>query len=281
MAPRKPITVSETSRQTRSSTARFAAARFAATSETTRQTRSATARAVEVAKTSGKARPVADRKARVSKERAAIPARKQKDGLLNTVLETGANLLRIVKRNSAESPLLRLPSELRNQIWDYAVCGNQVLIHDPPHATLPGVGGSYEIVGDSTTMPPNFKLPQVCRQTYVETGPLIYSNNTFRFQSGKALDHWIKRRALGQRRRVQSLDIPTVYMSFYQKRRRREFNKTFPDIKRIGVDTESINRARWHGKESVPDSFRRMRLFMLSWEEKSGEELAVEHVGSR
>jgi hypothetical protein len=108
--------------------------------------------------------------------------------------------------NSAQSPLLKLPAELRNKIFAYAM-GNYDVYIEPfnktkllKSRTLDDGGHEcytayvdYRLV--TTILPhgedyrpaapgddlPNFSLPRVCRQLYGETSLLPYTLNHFKF----------------------------------------------------------------------------------------------------
>lgn len=107
-----------------------------------------------------------------------------------------------VKRNATNSPLLRLPTELRLKIWEYALGGQIVAIHRPVELTEGKVifgpdsankGKAIAFVGfpalwrtlchrtRECTVPSAFHLPEVCRQIYCETSSLAYSSTTFFF----------------------------------------------------------------------------------------------------
>jgi hypothetical protein len=112
-----------------------------------------------------------------------------------------------VKRNATDSPLLRIPPEIRNKIWALAMGGQYV--KTPGFATYIERGGykthcGYTTKGGAMLYPPfrelkwprvrhiedpfprhqemkvpsAFHLPEVCRQVYSETAILGYSSNT-------------------------------------------------------------------------------------------------------
>jgi hypothetical protein len=54
---------------------------------------------------------------------------KARNGLLKTTITNQSGLMQITKRNSLQSPLLKLPGEIRNKIYGYAVEYHQVDIH--------------------------------------------------------------------------------------------------------------------------------------------------------
>jgi hypothetical protein len=99
-----------------------------------------------------------------------------------------------VNLNASHSPLLRLPGEVRNKIWELAMGGNYI-----------------EVPGDYDTNPKGnaisnptwpeyvplslFHLPEVCRQIYSETAVLAYRLNIFviSISIGCSNRKWIKK----------------------------------------------------------------------------------------
>ena len=77
-------------------------------------------------------------------------------------------------RNQQESPLLRLPAEIRNAIYHYALGGNNVPCHDLDMFKDP--------VGDWTPTRPVSNLTTItraCRQTHAESALLFFKINQF------------------------------------------------------------------------------------------------------
>ncbi|KAJ4325868.1 hypothetical protein N0V94_000430 [Neodidymelliopsis sp. IMI 364377] len=154
--------------------------------------------------------------------------------------------MQLAQRNSLESPLLRLPGEIRYKIWKHALGDHlidiQYLSHEVPMDNIWDINTVYP---SSTLVPPGFvrptfQLPEVCRQIYLEASPYIYTLNTFAFHSLLALDKWIKNRCLGQRRLIASLDVPRTYVRLYRSGLRKTFRSKFPNIERIGIDNWTL-----------------------------------------
>ncbi|KAJ4296249.1 beta transducin [Kalmusia sp. IMI 367209] len=226
-----------------------------------------------------KARAVMDTNARVTKGSTVKKVKKRKDGLLNTsISRKSKHLLEFAQRNSVTSPLLRLPPEIRNKIWEYALGGFQIDVRKTGgrkkavklvYTTRP-VGTCYPLSKDY--IKPTFHLHEVCRQMYFETSPLIYTLNTFGFSSVEAMDHWIKNRPTGQLRLVDSIDVPMDYLRLYNHGFRMTFRKEFPCIKRIGVDIlldETLDDSKerilkkmheCEGDDLIVECYRRLNL---------------------
>ncbi|RYN15629.1 hypothetical protein AA0120_g12343 [Alternaria tenuissima] len=87
----------------------------------------------------------------------------------------------ITKRNAIESPLLRLPPEIRNGIYAY-VFGNTRYRFQPNIRP----GGFPVVVKPDQTEYRHPNLPLVCHQLYHETRLLPYKLGTFSFEQWHA-----------------------------------------------------------------------------------------------
>lgn len=96
----------------------------------------------------------------------------------------------VTAQNACLSPLLKLPTELRNQIWQYAF-GN-LKVHVSLLSFNKRAGDSHkDLIYTIWTEPqyplhnasPKFKLPPaVCKQFYSEATAALYASNTFEFR---------------------------------------------------------------------------------------------------
>jgi hypothetical protein len=99
----------------------------------------------------------------------------------------------IVKQNATDSPLLRLPAEIRVLIWEYALYGVLRVQH----------------LGYQTTDGCRFSLLRVSRSTYAETALLVWGLNTVEFTNIGQF-RWLARdRRLGLVRNVLIRDYPS------------------------------------------------------------------------
>jgi hypothetical protein len=102
------------------------------------------------------------------------------------------------QQNATESPLLRLPPEVRNKIWTYAVKVDRVLVpteycwKSETHRFTKGGAVAVKYDGAIASRHQRtadrccpfrrlgaFHLPEVCRQIYIDTSTLSYSSNIF------------------------------------------------------------------------------------------------------
>ena len=105
-----------------------------------------------------------------------------------------------MKRNATVSPLLRLPSEIRNRMYNVVFGAHRLHIDYRPHEHIRQViegrrdrihvpGGLYHFAGVGLDQKICIGLLRVCRQTYEEAALLPYTLNTFRFTND-----WVRRR---------------------------------------------------------------------------------------
>ncbi|CAG5173409.1 uncharacterized protein ALTATR162_LOCUS7626 [Alternaria atra] len=123
-----------------------------------------------------------------------------KNGLVS-MERTPDYLLEAAQRNARNSPLLRLPAEIRNMIFRYAVGGNEIHVqrafvyrtskkwrdnsNSYWHGRATHLGDRrLKALAQGTA----FHLPEVCRQIYAETATLSYATNTFILPSSQGRD---------------------------------------------------------------------------------------------
>ncbi|KAI4613172.1 hypothetical protein J4E83_007584 [Alternaria metachromatica] len=131
---------------------------------------------------------------------------KSKDGLLN-VKPIGSEIA-IVQRNAKESPLLRLPAEIRSIIWKLAI-GNPII--------RPAWGGPIkplryrsvfeERASEFPAPRHRFALLRVCRQIYSEAAAYSRQISVFRFYNFGSLQYWLNHATSAQRKAVQKVQF--------------------------------------------------------------------------
>jgi hypothetical protein len=126
------------------------------------------------------------------------------------------------QRNALESPLLRLPPEVRNVIWTFAVGVDLVFIRQKSKCPLRAKGYGVSFDGEMRRFEEDrqlsaFHLPEVCRQIYAETATLAYSTNTFLLYGTE----WIRALSLTQRRAISRVELVGFqnYLFDYECRR--------------------------------------------------------------
>lgn len=91
------------------------------------------------------------------------------------------------------SPLLQLPAEVRNQVWEYAVLVEKPTkiekkIRQHTSSQLASSASKFETqlynadnvnVGSASGLASGFAVTSTCRQMYIEATPIYYSKNWF------------------------------------------------------------------------------------------------------
>ncbi|KAI4926058.1 uncharacterized protein J4E92_006795 [Alternaria infectoria] len=104
------------------------------------------------------------------------------NGLLNVEQKTG-KYLKIARQNQRNSPLLRLPAEIRHLIFGYALGGKTFHIDY----------NEYQGIAKNMTVSKNtLALLAVCRQVFAETALLPFSSNTFSAIHPQVFNMWIE-----------------------------------------------------------------------------------------
>ncbi|KAI8940032.1 hypothetical protein NX059_003754 [Plenodomus lindquistii] len=132
---------------------------------------------------------------------------KRNKGLLD--LKTSKDMQDITNANAANSPLLLLPPEIRNEIFCIAMTAqhrNISLCFSSQGRVSRSMKSSHP--DSELTKEIALALPRVCRQIYFETATLLYSENTFTFPRVPALKKWLSRRILAQREAIEFIYLP-------------------------------------------------------------------------
>ena len=119
---------------------------------------------------------------------------------------------------------------------------------------------------------PNFQLPLVCRQIYIEAAAMIYTDNIFLFSNNDTMDRWIKSIPIGRQRDVTMLDIPCAYLSLYRNGARKPLHSKFPNLKRVGINEKFITFVQVRGETTEQTRERIEQLI----HDQGGEHLEVE-----
>jgi hypothetical protein len=111
-----------------------------------------------------------------------------------------------VKRNAEQSPLLRLPAEIRDMIWKLALGGNVIRpVRSKSHVR--GFFHPFPQVDTNGPHPPayRFSLLQVCRQIYSEAASLPCHLSTFCFYDDLDLELWQRQAPASKTKLVRSV----------------------------------------------------------------------------
>lgn len=168
-------------------------------------------------------------------------------------------------QSNADVPLLRLPAELRNRIWVFAMGGQQVILPSSPTqkgaaVRLPAVTHlrvthlivrTVRALRFSHPVSLAFRLPEVSRQIYSETVLTAYSENTFIYDTA----HWTYRNAttrlmIAQRRAIVSIEPdPQTFSTMVLPSRHHGnvWRKRLPNVRTIFVTALALKKCSWPG----------------------------------
>ncbi|KAF2001225.1 hypothetical protein P154DRAFT_575292 [Amniculicola lignicola CBS 123094] len=102
---------------------------------------------------------------------------------------------RISEHNSQHSPLLLLPAELHNQIYNYLIPRGKVRRTTTMGNWVPREGKTL------------LDLVLLCQQVYVEATPIIYSKAVFELSTLQHISHWLMARSPVQLVAIKLLTI--------------------------------------------------------------------------
>jgi hypothetical protein len=189
------------------------------------------------------------------------------------------------------SSFLRLPAELRNQIYTYVIGGETFDIYCWRRYTP--YGFATRILRKRRAF---LALLAVCRQLYSETRLLPFRLNAFRFKSQDAFHSWLDKFALDQREAIQNVSLVTwmarhmVEGEGWRSKPLHEVLPVFrlPGLSKVEIEVRSNGRVRdcakdgciaceQHG-DAVELEEERLRRWLISCIE--GVEVTLERVAA-
>jgi len=108
-----------------------------------------------------------------------------------------------VKTNQ-DSPLLRLPGELRTRIWEYVLGGFELRSMFPDHSQP---RKPRRMIPPFAERSNGTQLLRTCRQIYTETALLPYKTNTFIFETYTPVKYDLKRMKAFQRAHIEKIQF--------------------------------------------------------------------------
>ena len=113
-------------------------------------------------------------------------------------------------RNHRESHFLRLPGEVRNRIYNYALGRKHILILPPRlySADRNGTSDHLPTVVEPNTIRKLLHLTETCRQIHAETNLLVFEMNDFRIPFKYSFDYFVKSVSQRQMEAIRTLVWP-------------------------------------------------------------------------
>ncbi|KAF3040077.1 hypothetical protein E8E12_005267 [Didymella heteroderae] len=151
-------------------------------------------------------------------------------------------------KNRQDSPLLRLPAEIRNRVYTMALQAECVLVRS---RYLTAFDMTVELRSCCSNIPPTNSqtwsdcnsialLPIMCRQMYEETHGLLYALNTFAFTDEQSMRIWVSCRAQCQRKLICSPKLPNTVTGYYGSSYGINFAAVCPQLRTICIDVWGI-----------------------------------------
>lgn len=177
------------------------------------------------------------------------------------------------ERNAKQSPLLRLPGEIRNRIYHYAMIGNVAMVTEDNDRAIVnektgkiakrfhkvravGVKDGHGLSkwldtarGGNSTFESNFHLLEVCRQIYTETATLAYSGTNFYLEAAvsalKRFGGWSSTLLPAQRNAITDIAMEELTFALcLTSDSHPTFRDIFSGIKRLHVCRHHIDYLR-------------------------------------
>ncbi|KAI4684957.1 uncharacterized protein J4E88_004399 [Alternaria novae-zelandiae] len=215
------------------------------------------------------------------------------NGLLNVETKTG-KYLEIARQNQQDSPLLRLPPELRHLIFSHVIGGKTFeILYDrsgpyrsPIRERLSSKVPKRKFIAKNITVAKNtLALLVVCRQIYAETALLPFSSNTFSASRPDNLKMWIKRFPPAVSEAITSIQLDAFIRSSLLEHWVVDVS-SIPQYKRLSSNLSSLKRVKLNVLVTAtnPDKISKKQLkrgwqFMKGLYEAENSEVKVTRSG--
>ncbi|KAI4611745.1 hypothetical protein J4E83_007996 [Alternaria metachromatica] len=178
------------------------------------------------------------------------------------------SLEEITLRNQAESPLLRLPGELRNRIYELAVGGNIIVVSSSykrwrkmsVYLTSADPSGPDAKSAQASIRAPVsdiFTIGLVCRQLHRETALIQYAKNLFHLDNIYYGRDFVDSLSSAQRALVTSISvrIGTYFVArWFNSYPRKDLDMPslfLPQVERVYISPEHFKSHPWSDEETL------------------------------
>ncbi|KAF1959341.1 hypothetical protein CC80DRAFT_591383 [Byssothecium circinans] len=176
------------------------------------------------------------------------------NGLLS-LEKTPARLVHRAQKNATNSPLLRLPAEIRTKIFEHVAGASDVVIYKNMFRELPHTNSYYSkrefifdhhgewIAYSRQSIPqgsvfPNFMLPRTCRQIYSETATMHFRTNSIKVIGLETLKKLYNSWIPAQREAIKTLRFdPRYRVTQYNIGGLKPFPVMFPNLEMLFLET--------------------------------------------
>ena len=124
-------------------------------------------------------------------------------------ISTAQTTAQITSANQRNSPLLRLPGELRNQIWVHALGGQRIRL---------SLRGDKVLVLYRDKFALAFGLLKVCTQITAEAGMLLYSLSVFDLVSTTMINDLVTSMTISSIEAIKTLEFPLCFIDTHYPR---------------------------------------------------------------
>ncbi|KAF9699793.1 hypothetical protein EKO04_002247 [Ascochyta lentis] len=173
--------------------------------------------------------------------------------------------LAITEKNRTQSPLLRLPGELRNQIYSHLLVSGTTTLNRY-HFLRSGP------TGDKMTIPQWYSLHSlisVCRDTRAEFEPLLHSLDTLTFAGPEIFSPWSKTMEGRMKSGIRCICFSDIYCQTHTRYFEAELEQlqSWPDLKMVVI--EQMRGRDQHLYETALDKAAREQGGRWKWVCKS------------
>jgi hypothetical protein len=158
---------------------------------------------------------------------------------------------------TAPFPILKLPTEIRLMIFEYALGGHEITMtsKDNDEKAVSAIHSVKNVHTGEQMRPENFdSLRRICRQFYAETTSIYYKLNVLFFPIPRDLKVWIRNQDPSVLAAVHNLHVRDFFSLDPLKGGPPTFKETFPNLKQVDVNrVYPYRKTSLSGRSSLTD----------------------------